>query len=88
MREIWLIIHCHIGSHVCTSRNSISLLRIKPVFKEGKAIDYVVGHSASCSATLELEQNFLERNMTTVTYNAPVFEMADGNKWVDEDKNY
>ena len=61
---------------------------IEPVFKEGKATDYVVVHSAGGSAILEFEQNFPERNMTTVTYNAPVFEMADGNKWVDEDRNH
>ena len=45
-----------------------------------------LGHSAGGSAILELERNFPERNMTTATYNAPVFEMADGNKWVDEDR--
>ena len=59
---------------------------IEPIFKENKGVDYVVGHSAGGSATLELAQNFPERKMTTITYNAPVFEMADGEKWVDEDK--
>jgi hypothetical protein len=59
---------------------------IEPIFEEDKAIDYVVGHSTGGSATLELGRNFPNRNITTVTYNAPVFEMADGDKWVDEDK--
>ena len=35
---------------------------------------------------LELEQNFPKRNMTTVTYNDPVFEMTDGKKWEDENR--
>jgi hypothetical protein len=67
-------------------RKSKIYKNIEPIFVEDKAIDYVVGHSAGGSATLELGQNFPNRNITTVTYNAPVFEMADGDKWVDEDK--
>ena len=47
---------------------------IEPVFKEDDNIDYVVGHSAGGSATLELEKNFPERKITSITYNAPVFE--------------
>ena len=46
---------------------------IEPVFKENEDIDYVVGHSAGGSATLELEKNFPDRKITTVIYNAPVF---------------
>jgi hypothetical protein len=49
---------------------------IEPVFKENDDIDYVVGHSAGGSATLELENNFPNRKITSVTYNAPVFERA------------
>jgi hypothetical protein len=67
-------------------RKSKIYKNIEPIFVEDKAIDYVVGHSAGGSATLELGQNFPNRNITTVTYNAPVFEMADGGKWVDEDR--
>ena len=50
---------------------------IEPIFRENKHIYiyiyYVVGHSAGGSATLELEKNFPDRKITTVTYNAPVF---------------
>ena len=67
-------------------RKSKIYKNIEPVFKEDKTIDYVAGHSAGGSATLELEQNFPDRKITTVTYNAPVFELIDGDKWVDEDK--
>ena len=59
---------------------------IEPVFKEDKSIDYVVGHSAGGNATLELERNFPERKITSVTYNAPVFEQADADKLLDEDQ--
>ena len=46
----------------------------------------MVGHSAGGSATLELERNFPERKITSITYNAPVFEQADVDKLLDEDK--
>jgi pimeloyl-ACP methyl ester carboxylesterase len=49
---------------------------IEPVFKEDDNIDYVVGHSAGGSATLELQNNLPDRKITSVTYNAPVFERA------------
>ena len=39
---------------------------IEPVFKEDKSIDYVVGHSAGGSATLELERNFPEKKKTAL----------------------
>lgn len=67
-------------------RKSKIYKNIEPIFKENEGVDYVVGHSAGGSATLELAKNFPQRQITTVTYNAPVFEMADGDKWVDEDK--
>jgi hypothetical protein len=55
-------------------RKSKIYKNIEPIFAEDKAIDYVVGHSAGGSATLELEQNFPNRKITAVTYNAPVFD--------------
>ena len=59
---------------------------IEPIFKEDKNIDYVVGHSAGGSAALELENNFKkDRQITSVTYNAPVFETGDPDKVFNED---
>jgi hypothetical protein len=49
---------------------------VEPVFKEDDNINYVVGHSAGGSATLELENNFPNRKITSITYNAPIFERA------------
>ena len=57
-----------------TFRKSKIHKNIEPIFKESEGIDYVVGHSAGGSATLELAQNFPARKITTVTYNAPVFD--------------
>lgn len=57
-----------------TFKNSKIYKNIEPVFKEDDNIDYVVGHSAGGSATLELENNFPDRKITSITYNAPVFE--------------
>ena len=58
---------------------------IEPVFRDDKDIDYIVGHSAGGSAALELEKNYTDRKITSVTYNAPVFERADYNKVINED---
>ena len=58
---------------------------IKPVFENDKDIDMVIGHSAGGSATLELEKNYPDRKITSVTYNAPVFERSDYNKVINED---
>ena len=59
---------------------------IEPVFKNNPNIDTVVGHSAGGSAALELEKNFPNRNITSITYNAPVFERADPNKILNENQ--
>jgi hypothetical protein len=59
-----------------TFKKSKIYKNIEPVFKENGDIDYVVGHSAGGSATLELENNFPDRKITSITYNAPVFEKA------------
>ncbi len=69
-------------------RKSKIYKNIEPAFQEDKSIDYVVGHSAGGSATLELERNFPETKITSVTYNAPVFEQADPDKLLDEDKKH
>ena len=53
---------------------------IEPVFKDNPNIDTIVGHSAGGSAALELEKNFPDRNIKSITYNAPVFERASQNK--------
>ena len=58
---------------------------IEPVFENDKDIDMVIGHSAGGSAALELEKNYTDRKITSVTYNAPVFERADYNKVINED---
>ena len=47
-------------------KNSKIYKTIEPVFKENEDIDYVVGHSAGGSATLELEKNYPNRKITTV----------------------
>ena len=58
---------------------------VEPVFRDDKDIDMVIGHSAGGSAALELEKNYTDRKITSVTYNAPVFERADYNKVINED---
>ena len=62
-------------------RDSVIYQNVEPVFKADKAIDMVIGHSAGGSAALELERNFPERQVTSVTYNAPVFSRADPIVW-------
>ena len=47
---------------------------VEDVFNEDSNIDYVVGHSSGGSAALELEKNYPNRKITSVTYNAPVHE--------------
>ena len=59
---------------------------IEPVFKNNPNIDTVVGHSAGGSAALELEKNFPDRNITSITYNSPVFERADPNKILNQNQ--
>ena len=63
-----------------TFKDSKIYKNIEPVFENDKDIDYVVGHSAGGSATLELEKNYPDRKITSVTYNAPVFERGDPEK--------
>ena len=58
---------------------------VEPVFRDNKDIDMVIGHSAGGSATLELQKNYPDRKIETVTYNAPVFERSDYNKVINED---
>ena len=45
-----------------------------------------MGHSAGGSATLELEKNYPDRKITSITYNAPIFERADPEKCFNENK--
>ncbi len=40
-------------------------------------IDMVIGHSAGGSASLQLEREYPNTNLTSVTYSAPVFSIAD-----------
>ena len=42
-------------------------------------IDTVIGHSAGGSAALEFKNNCPDRDITPITYNAPVFERASTN---------
>ena len=58
----------------------------EPVFKNNPQIDYVVGHSAGGSAALEFEKTYPDRKITSITYNAPVFERADPNKILNENQ--
>ena len=58
---------------------------IEPIYENDKNIDMVIGHSAGGSAALELEKNYTDRKITSVTYNAPVFERSDYNKVINED---
>ena len=58
---------------------------IEPIFRDNEDIDMVIGHSAGGSATLELEKNYPDRKITSVTYNAPVFERSDYKKVINED---
>ena len=69
-----------------TFKDSKIYKNIEPVFEDNPQINYVVGHSAGGSATLELEKNHPERAITSITYNAPVFERASLEKLVNEDK--
>ena len=55
-----------------TFKDSKIYKNAEEVFKNDKDIDYVVGHSAGGSATLELEKQYPERKITSVTYGAPV----------------
>ena len=67
-------------------KNSKIYKNIEPVFLNNRDIDYIVGHSAGGSAALELENNFKkDRQITSVTYNAPVFERGDPDKVFNED---
>jgi len=59
---------------------------VEPVFKDNPQINFVVGHSAGGSATLELEQNHPERNITSVTYAAPVWSRFDPAQFRDDSK--
>jgi len=52
-------------------------------FKGDKSIDMVIGHSAGGTAALELEKNYPDRQITTVTYNSPVFSPGDPKVWGD-----
>ena len=69
-----------------TFKDSKIYKNVEPVFKDNPQINYVVGHSAGGSATLELEKNHPERAITSITYNAPVFERASLEKLLNEDK--
>lgn len=69
-----------------TFKDSKIYKNVEPVFKDHPEINYVVGHSAGGSATLELEKNHPERAITSITYNAPVFERANLEKLLNEDK--
>ena len=57
-------------------RNSKIYKNAEPIFLNNPNINYVVGHSAGGSAALELEKNYTDRKMTSVTYNAPVLEQT------------
>jgi hypothetical protein len=67
-------------------KNSKIYKNIEPVFKNDPDINIVIGHSAGGSATLELEKKYPERRITSITYNAPVFERADPEKILNPDK--
>ena len=69
-----------------TFKNSKRYQTIEPVFKEDPNIDTVIGHSAGGSASLELEKNYPDRNITSITYNAPVWETAKPEKILNKDK--
>ena len=56
-----------------TFRNSEIYKRAEPAFKADPRINMVIGHSAGASAAFELERNFPDRKVTTVSYGAPVF---------------
>ena len=69
-----------------TFKDSKIYKNIDPVFKDNPQIDYVVGHSAGGSAALELEKNYPDRKITSITYNSPIFERADPEKYFNENK--
>ena len=50
------------------------------------SISVVVGHSAGGSAALELARKYSKRGIVPITYNTPVFEMADPDVWGSPDK--
>ena len=60
---------------------------VEPYFLENPDIDTLIGHSAGGSAVLELQKNHEDRQITPITYNAPVFERgsSDPMAWVTDD---
>ena len=69
-----------------TFKDSKIYKNIEPVFKDNQQIDYIVGHSAGGSAALELEKNYPDRKITTITYNSPIFERANPESYFNENK--
>ena len=68
-------------------KNSKIYKNADEVFKNDPDIDYVCGHSAGGSASLELEKNYPDRKITSITYNAPVFSpIASAEQFLDKSK--
>ena len=54
-------------------KNSDIYKKLDKAFNENDDVNVVVGHSAGGSAVLELKRNYPDRDITPITYNAPVF---------------
>jgi hypothetical protein len=59
---------------------------IDKVYRDDSRIDYVVGHSAGGSAALELEKQYPNRKITSITYSSPVFSPFDYNQFKNSDE--
>jgi len=70
-----------------TFKNSKIYKNAEVVFKNNPDIDTVIGHSAGGSATLELEKNYPDRKITSITYNAPIFSPFSAEQFLDKTKS-
>ena len=69
-----------------TFKGSKIYKRAEPAFAADKNINVVVGHSAGGSAAFELERNFPDRKITTISYSAPVFSPLDPAQLAEKDQ--
>ena len=68
-----------------TFKDSKIYKNAEDIFRDNEDIDMLIGHSAGGSAALELEKEYGDRKITSVTYNAPVFERGDPEKFLNPD---
>jgi hypothetical protein len=57
--------------------NSVIYKNAEKVLLDNPNVNMVIGHSAGGSASLQLEHDYPNKTLTSVTYSAPVFSIAD-----------